>query len=500
MKKYFYILLILNLLIAQDVLDGYTIFTPQIGNPNANSETKLVINNLNENGTCENDCEDIIHTWTHDNGPASMPYLIQGSEPGLENAILVYPYRVPNPTMDSGGVGGGVQLVDWNSNVLWDFVLSNEQYQHHHDVQPMPNGNILMIAWERFYQADWEYMGRTNVDNPLYEMWATAILEIQPNLDNGSSEIVWEWHLWDHMVQDRGPEYGATYGNIEDHPELININEGHVGNGDGPGSANADWIHVNAIDYNEELDQIVLSSRFMSEIYIIDHSTTTEEASTHEGGNCGKGGDFLYRWGNPEIYNRGDNSEQILDDQHSVNWIPEGYPGEGNLILFNNRHNNNQSAGLEFEPPIMDDGNYTLLGTDPYGPEGPVWLYHPGPGWHTNVQGGAFRLSNGNTLLTICDDSEIYEVSYEGDVLWEYDYPGNNNTMIPRAQKYNLNHFDQELILGDMNGDEILNVLDVILLVNIALGNAETNLNGDMNGDGGINVLDVVILVNTILE
>ncbi len=496
--NYIYSLLILliSLPLTQEVLDGYTIFTPQVGNPNGGAETKLVSNNLNNDGTCQNDCEDIIHTWEHDRGPASMPYLIQGEEPGLENTILVYPYRVQNPTMDSGGVGGGVQLVDWNSNVLWDFVLSNEQYQHHHDVEPMPNGNILMIAWERFEEDEWQQMGRISVDNPLNEMWATAILEIEPYTGN----VVWEWHIWDHMVQERGAQYGATFGNVEDHPELMHINEGYVGNGDGPGSANADWIHINAIDYNENLDQIALSSRFMSEIYIIDHSTTTEEAASHEGGNSGKGGDFLYRWGNPQIYNRGNNNDQILDDQHSINWIPEGFPGEGNLILFNNRHYNNQSAGLEFIPPLMEDGNYNILGTQPYGPEEPVWVYHPGPGWHTNVQGGAFRLSNGNTLLTVCDDSEIYEVSYEGNVVWEYDYPGNNNTMIPRAQKYDIDAFDQEAILGDLNGDEILNVLDVILVVNIALGNAETDLNGDMNGDGGINVLDVVLLVNEILS
>tara|TARA_Y100001970_G_scaffold274493_1_gene374309 strand:+ start:5 stop:844 length:840 start_codon:yes stop_codon:yes gene_type:complete len=279
----------------------------------------------------------------------------------------------------------------------------------------------------------------------------------------------------------------------------MNINQGNVGSGDGPGSSNADWIHVNAIDYNEALDQIVISSRFMSEIYIIDHSTTVEEAASHEGGNSGKGGDFLYRWGNPQIYNRGNNSDQILDDQHSVNWIPEGYQGEGNLILFNNRHQGNQSAGLEFEPPLMDDGNYTLLGNQPYGPQEPTWVYHPGPGWHTNVQGGAFRLPNGNTLLTVCDDAEIYEVTYEGQQVWEYTHSG-NNTMIARAQKYAIGAFDQEIILGDINGDEILNVLDVILIVNMALGTAEIDLNGDMNDDGGINVLDIVLLVNIILS
>ena len=137
------LLLITSFILAQDVFDGYTLFTPQGGNPGAGSETLLINNN-----------EQTIHSWDHDNGPASMPYLVQGNEPGLENCILVYPYRVDDPTMDSGGVGGAVQLVDWNGNVLWDFVLSNDDYQHHHDVEPMLNGNILMIAWERFEQNE----------------------------------------------------------------------------------------------------------------------------------------------------------------------------------------------------------------------------------------------------------------------------------------------------------------------------------------------------------
>ena len=42
-------------------------------------------------------------------------------------------------------------------------------------------------------------------------------------------------------------------------------------------------------------------------------------------------------------------------------------------------------------------------------------------------------------------------------------------------------------------------MLDVIIVVNMALGNIEIDLNGDMNNDGGINILDVVILANIIL-
>ena len=63
-------------------------------------------------------------------------------------------------------------------------------------------------------------------------------------------------------------------------------------------------MHCNGLDYNSALDQIALSCRGMNEVYIIDHSTTTEEAVGHTGGNAGKGGDILYRWGNPSVPQR----------------------------------------------------------------------------------------------------------------------------------------------------------------------------------------------------
>ena len=52
-------------------------------------------------------------------------------------------------------------------------------------------------------------------------------MEIEP-VPPDDARIVWEWHLWDHLVQDVDPEKPG-YGSIADHPELMDINFGNLG-------------------------------------------------------------------------------------------------------------------------------------------------------------------------------------------------------------------------------------------------------------------------------
>ena len=462
-----------SLLLSQDSYEGYTLFTP--GGSGGGATTYLKDNSLNN-----------IQTWSHSNGAASMPYLISGDEPGWENTLLIYPYRVSNPTMENGGVGGAVDCLTWEGDLVWSHVISNSNYQHHHDVEPLPNGNVLMIAWAKKSASEAYAAGRQTINNPLNQMWSEAIFEVQNN-GNGGAAVVWEWHLWDHLIQDVNPD-DNNYGVVIDHPELFDVNLGNVGSG-GPGGANADWMHLNAISYNADFDQIVLSTHHHDEIFVIDHSTTTAEAASHSGGNYGKGGDFLYRWGNPQNYDRGNNSYHIIGSQHSINWIPEGYPGEGNFILFNNEGN----EALEFAPPVDENGNYYMEDGQPFGPSSETWT---SPYISTQMQGGAFRLPNGNSLVTDCDDAVIKEFTESGTIVWSYTHSG-NNANIARAQRYPLDAFDDTL-LGDINEDGELNILDIVSLVNLVLAE-EYNSNGDINGDGSLNILDIVSLVNLIL-
>lgn len=105
-----------------------------------------------------------------------------------------------------------------------------------------------------------------------------------------------------------------NFGVVASNHQLINLNYAASANA----TLGRDWIHLNSIDYNPTLDQILVSSHSFDEIWIIDHSTTTTQASSHAGGNANQGGDILYRWGNPMAYNNGNATTQKFFGQHDA--------------------------------------------------------------------------------------------------------------------------------------------------------------------------------------
>jgi Arylsulfotransferase (ASST) len=203
---------------------------------------------------------------------------------------------------------------------------------------------------------------------------------------------------------------------VEQHPELIDVNyESH----------DVDWNHINSIDYNAKLDQILLSSRYFSEIWVIDHSTTTAEAASHTGGRYDKGGDLLYRWGNPQTYQRGTADDQILFDQHDARWIPEGFPGAGNILVFNNgytRKNQSFSSVDELTPPMTQNGDYLINAGSPYGPEEKTWSYTADPpeDFYSESLSSAQRLPNGDTLICEGNSGYFFEITMNKTKVWEY--------------------------------------------------------------------------------
>ena len=452
--------------------DGLTLITTGGGQGGAMNRKTILIDND----------ENIINTWNHETKASSIAYLSPDS-------ILFLPCRKNGN--DEGGPGGGTTggrfiKKQWNGDTLWDYELSEEICIPHHDISILPNGNILAICSETKTQQEGISAGKQNLNGSFT---LDMLIEIEP-VGDSDANIVWEWHFWDHLIQNVSPDY-ENYGIISNNPQLLDINSNSSGGGGGnPGVG--DWNHLNCVSYNSILDQIVISSRHMNEFYVIDHSTTIGEAASHSGGIYGKGGDFLFRWGNPTNYDRGSIDDQILSAQHGVNWIPQGYPGEGNFILYNNNHSPNSSAVLEIMPPMNEDGTYFIENDNPYGPVSYHWIYQAG--FYSNTQSGAFRLPNGNTIISSAQDQQILEVSMNGGIQWVYQ--GDDHTV--RALKYSYDYF-QEDILGDLNNDEIINILDVIMMVNIILDINNFSENADINEDSIVDILDIVLLINLIL-
>lgn len=183
--------------------------------------------------------------------------------------------------------------------------------------------------------------------------------------------------------------------------------------------------------------------RLFNEIWIVDHSTTTAQAKTSSGGRYGKGGDILYRWGNPHAYKRGTTSDQQLWGQHDANWIEDGKPGAGNILLYNNgnfRPAGNISTVEEITPPVDATGNYTLAPGTAFGPAAPTWNYTANPPesfWSSSLS-GAYRLQNGNTLITEGLTGRIFEVDPSGATVWQYvnGFPSGGAPSVFKARRY----------------------------------------------------------------
>jgi hypothetical protein len=387
---------------------------------------------------------EVVHQWKGNYG-AMQAYL-------MDDGSLMQGADDPDyPVFGCCGPYGRIQKISWNSKILWDFEYANEEHIVHHDFTVMPNGHILAIAYETMSYDKAIAMGRKPEKTPKSGPWSEKIVEIVPDGKTGG-KIVWEWHLWDHLIQDFDSKK-ASFGKSKDHPELLDFNVGHplppamtqgaLDSLKAKGmahrnatveNAGADIYHFNAIKYNPELDQIVFSSQSLSEIFIIDHSTSTKDAASHKGGRGGKGGDFLYRWGNPQNYQRGDSTNRKLFGQHDVRWIEKGMPGAGNLTVFNNHPpgdpignimnsaGNNYSAVYEITPPIDKNGKYIIEKDKAFGPEKPVWVYVAPDtlSFYSSFISGAHRMNNGNTFIIEGAKGRFFEVTSDRKVVWEY--------------------------------------------------------------------------------
>ncbi|MHC4822803.1 MAG: aryl-sulfate sulfotransferase [Planctomycetota bacterium] len=417
---------------------------------------------------------EVVHRWETEWEPGNSVYL-------TDRGTIYRCMRIEEDVdFGGGGIGGGIQEIAADGTVLWEYRMADGERHHHHDIEVLPNGNLLLIAWEKYTKQEAIARGRDPELLRGEEFWPGAIYEIRPSGDD-HAEIVWEWHTWDHLIQDFDPD-AMGFGDVAASPHLVDINGdrdpelmsveqmdaqmdqlaamGYAGGDDDddthptaaattppamaeaeagdedkkPPTAkelrrakfrDADWMHTNAIDYNPKLDQIAISVRRFDEIWVIDHSTTTAEAATGSGGRSGRGGDLLYRWGNPAAYGMGSLEDRILVGQHDVQWIEEGMPGAGGLMVFNNgkdRPDGEWSSIEEWWPPMDKDGNYLRDAGEPFGPSASSWTYlAPEPtDFFSSFISGVQRLPNGNTLICSGADGLVFEVNADDRIVWEW--------------------------------------------------------------------------------
>jgi hypothetical protein len=368
-----------------------------------------------------------VHTWNHPNLNGYSVYLLENGNL-LRTAQVAKDVKIPP---GAGPIQGIVEEVDPAGAVVWSYQLANDTFLLHHDIKPMPNGNFLACSFEARTIAEAKVVG---VDTALFPRKGTGgtrvllserIIEVNPKATG--QKIVWQWLLWDHVV----PKAQAG-----EHPELFNGSAGQKNY--------VQWVHLNGIDYNPKTDLIVFTSRLLCECFVIDHGTTMQEAAGHSGGRRGKGGDFLYRWGNPKNYDT--SSAQYVNVLHCPTWIPENCPGAGHILFFHNNMGLGETGGgtdasevVEIAPPVDSKGAFIKTQGVPFGPEAPTWKYAPSEDFSSFAMSSAFRLPSGNTLVheayppsgesgatggaggmggALSTNSRIREVTSDQKVLW----------------------------------------------------------------------------------
>ena len=315
----------------------------------------------------------------------------------LPDERLLASLEAETPKITFGGQGGKLQFTDKDGNVLWNFDYSSEEAETHHDVELLPNGNVIALVWEK-RAADVAENAGSNLGIAVYP---EAVIEVNPE----TNEIVWEWHAWDHLIQDHD-DTKENYGNVGEHPELIDLN--YVPQEDG------DIMHANALTYDALNDLIYISINFYHEVWVIDHSTTTEEAAGHTGGNFNKGGDLIYRFGNPEAY-RNTAGTRLFYNNHYPNLLQGDDLGK--MLIYSNGNGLDQSTVYELQLP----GSFSLLPDTDNEPQVSWSFTHPD--LFAPKVSGAVKLPNGNILITE-GDFGLWEVTRDGEVVWKYSAPG----------------------------------------------------------------------------
>lgn len=321
-----------------------------------------------------------LQTWNFDlNLGNDLEYSPDGSVIGM--------FKPRTTQIGFGGYGGILRKYDPSGTLTWEYEVNTEDEILHHDFVVLPNNNIVTMIWERISAAEASAAGFPRTTDIFLE----KIIEINPE----TNEVVWQWRSWDHTVQDINDQL-PNYGDVTTNFNKIDVNYNDNENGD--------LMHANGLEYDAEKDLIYMSVNFYSEVWVIDHATTTETA-------IGPAGDLKYRFGNPSAYKS--DATRLFNRNHHPNFVTLDPETEGHMIVYMNGNDQEQSVVFDLIiPDTFTDPTAGLIAPEVH------WTYTH-PDLYNGKISGAVRLANGNTL--ICEgDYGYWEVTPEGEIVWKY--------------------------------------------------------------------------------
>ena len=362
-----------------------------------------------------------VHEWQTENTTVTA-YL-------SDNGDLIKTSPDPDNVFGANGQHGIISRFGWDGEKQWEYKISTDSLILHHDIELLPNGNIMCMGWQRLSRQKTIALGRdTTLAAATADVWDEVILELMP-VGPSQASVVWKWTASDHLIQDFDSTK-ANYGIVADHPELLNVNYRPQGLGNYD-----DWLHFNSIDYNAALDQILVSGHTFCEIYIIDHSTSSAQGQGHIGGAAGAGGDFLYRWVNPHAYKNGTPANQRFGGQHDPTWVEYG-DYENDIIIFNNIHSPGVSS-IDIISPTWTGTSYMKDLQQTFLPKELVYSFTKttATDFFSPGQSSAEVLPNGNIFTVEAAKGKYTEfIPDTKEIVWEYISPIKDNSFTKQGQ------------------------------------------------------------------
>jgi len=289
--------------------------------------------------------------------------------------------------------------LDWDGNVVWEWGTDapDGQARQNHDLCRLANGNTMIISKRMYDRPD--IHAEPFMDQPIYE--------IAPD-----GSIVWEWVAHDHLkelgIAGRQKDLLFSSTDVRGRAYIFVMNDMQ------PLGPNK-WYDGG--DERFHPDNIMIDSREANFIAIIEKSTgkiVWRVGPDHPG---------AYDFSKMDFNGPCPRPLDKLGGQHDAHMIGKGQPGEGNVLVFDN----DGPAGLPQVYSKTFPGS-RILEIDPITKD-IVWQYDASmsnkPFWMfvSSFISSARRLPNGNTLICEGMHGRIFQVTTEGEIVWEYVNP-----------------------------------------------------------------------------